>query len=90
MATGEWLLLLDIDHAIDAAELRRLVGLLPMLRGGCAYRPLRRLVDGGRPLQRAANIWLMRLEDFWRVGGYDERLCGSYGYQRYYCCGLHR
>lgn len=79
VAAGEWLLLLDIDHAIGAAELRRLLGLLPMLGRGHAYRLLRQMVGCGSPLKRAANIWLMRREDFWRVGGYDERLCGSYG-----------
>lgn len=79
VATGDWLLLLDIDHAIRASELRRLLGLLPRLPSGAAFRPRRRLVDGAYPLQRAANIWLIRREDFWRVGGYDDRLCGSYG-----------
>ena len=79
VASGDWLLLLDIDHVLPAVELRRLLGLLPMLEPGCAYRPRRRLVDGAYPLARAANIWLLRREDFWQVGGYDERLCGSYG-----------
>lgn len=79
VATGDWLLLLDIDHVISATELRRLLGLLRMLAGGTAYRPRRRLVDGAYPLARAANIWLIRREDFWLVGGYDERLCGTYG-----------
>lgn len=79
VATGEWLLLLDIDHVLPAVEAGRLLRLLPMLKDGRAYRPLRRLVDEAYPLARAANIWLMRKADFWRVGGYDERLCGSYG-----------
>lgn len=79
VAAGDWLLLLDIDHVLPAVELRRLLGLLPMLPEGCAFRPRRRLVDGAYPLARAANIWLIRREDFWLVGGYDERLCGSYG-----------
>lgn len=79
VAHGDWLLFLDIDHTIGAAELGRLLALLPMLPEGRAFRPRRRLVDDAYPLARAANIWLLRKADFWKVGGYDERLCGSYG-----------
>lgn len=79
VANGEWLLFLDIDHAISGAEVGRLLKLLPMLPGKSAFRPRRRLVDGAYGLARAANIWLIRKGDFWRVGGYDERLCGHYG-----------
>jgi predicted glycosyltransferase involved in capsule biosynthesis len=79
VARGDWLLFLDIDHAISAAELGRLMDLLPMLKAGRAFRPRRRLVDEAYALARAANIWLLRKADFWKVGGYDERLCGSYG-----------
>lgn len=79
VATGEWLLFLDIDHAISDGELSKLLGLLPTLPEGAAFRPSRRLVDYAYPLKLAANIWLIRKSDFWRIGGYDERLCGSYG-----------
>lgn len=79
VATGEWLLLLDIDHAIGAEELGRLIDMLPKLAANTAFRPARRLVDDAYPLKEAANIWLIRRADYWRVGGYDERLCGSYG-----------
>lgn len=79
VAQGDWLLFLDIDHTISPVELGRLLDLLPMLSVGRAFRPRRRLVDDAYPLARAANIWLLRKLDFWKVGGYDERLCGSYG-----------
>jgi len=79
VASGEWLLFLDIDHAISAGELGKLYDLLPSLPTGAAFRPARRLVDGAYSLSPAANIWLIRRDDFWRVGGYDERLCGTYG-----------
>jgi len=78
VANGEWLLFLDIDHALPAEGLAKLLRLLPGLRTRTAFRPERRLVSGG-DLKPAANIWLIRREDFWRVGGYDERLCGHYG-----------
>lgn len=79
VATGEWLLFLDIDHAICAEELASLQRALPNLADDTAFRPARRLVDDAYPLKAAANIWLIRRADYWRVGGYDERLCGSYG-----------
>jgi glycosyltransferase involved in cell wall biosynthesis len=79
VATGEWLLLLDIDHVLPATEVSNLLDRLPSLPAGAAFRPARRLVDDAYPLERAANIWLMRTSDYWRVGGYDERLCGHYG-----------
>lgn len=79
VATGEWLLFLDIDHAICADELAKVLDMLPKLAANTAYRPLRRLVDLAYPLKPAANIWLIRRADFWRIGGYDERLCGHYG-----------
>lgn len=79
VAAGEWLLLLDIDHILPLREAERLLAMLPTLRPRTAYRPARRLVDDAYPLGRAANIWLLRKAEFWAVGGYDERLCGSYG-----------
>jgi predicted glycosyltransferase involved in capsule biosynthesis len=79
VATGDWLLFLDIDHAISAEELSKLLGMLPKMGANRAFRPERRLVDEAYPLKRAANIWLIRRADFWRIGGYDERLCGHYG-----------
>lgn len=79
VATGEWLLFLDIDHVLPAEAAPALQGRLRGLRHGAAFRPARRLASAAHGLNPAANIWLVRREDFWRVGGYDERLCGSYG-----------
>lgn len=79
VALHEWLLLLDIDHVLPAEAAQALLRRLSELRTMSAFRPSRRLVSGAHRLNPAANIWLIRREDFWRVGGYDERLCGSYG-----------
>lgn len=79
VATGEWLLFLDLDHVLPAEAAPALLRALPGLAEGSAYRPARRLVSGAYRLSPAANIWLVQQEDFWRVGGYDERLCGHYG-----------
>lgn len=79
VALHEWLLFLDVDHVLPAKAAQALLGRLPGLRARSAFRPSRRLASGAYRLNPAANIWLVRREDFWRVGGYDERLCGSYG-----------
>lgn len=79
VALHDWLLFLDVDHVLPAEAAQALLGRLPVLRPRAAFRPARRLVSGAHRLRPARNIWLIRREDFWRVGGYDERLCGSYG-----------
>ena len=84
VAPDGWLLLLDIDHVLPASAARVLVSSLPTLDKGVAYRPARRLATSRRPLPVAANIWLMYKADYWRVGGYDERLCGHYGTDQEY------
>lgn len=81
VASGKWLLFLDIDHTISAQALGQLIAHLPLLQNETAYRFARQLVSG-KKLSVAPNIWLMRRVDFWRMGGYDERLCGSYGTDR--------
>ena len=78
VARGDWLLFLDVDHVLNEEAAKALMAMLPSLPDG-AYRPRRRLASDAYKLAAAANIWLMRRGDFWRVGGYDERLCGSYG-----------
>lgn len=79
VATADWLLFLDIDHVIGRDELDKLLSLIPDAPRGMAYRPERRLVSGAYKLKPAANIWAIRRMEFWKVGGYDERLCGHYG-----------
>lgn len=73
------MLFLDIDHVIRREELDKLLSLLPATPRGMAYKPERRLVSGAYKLKHAANIWAIRRMEFWKVGGYDERLCGHYG-----------
>jgi glycosyltransferase involved in cell wall biosynthesis len=79
VAEGEWLLFLDVDHVLTAEAARMALRSLRGLAKYCAYRPQRRLISGAYRLSPAPNIWLIRREDFWRIGAYDERLCGTYG-----------
>lgn len=87
LATTEWLLLTDIDHAVPLVTLNRILqGPLDPLN---VYRFAR--VDAPRPwpyaLEACAaykphnDTWLMTRALFFdeRIGGYDERLSGCYG-----------
>ena len=87
LAETDWILLTDMDHALPADTLRRLV--TGKLDDRCAYRFSR--VDAPRPWPYALtdcapykphnDTWLLTREMFFSdgVGGYDERLSGCYG-----------
>lgn len=87
LATTDWLLLTDIDHAVPLVTLRRL--LEGPLDEPNVYRFAR--VDAPHPwpyaLEACAaykphnDTWLMTRALFFdeRIGGYDERLSGCYG-----------
>ncbi len=87
MATTEWLLLTDIDHALPESTLRRILD--TPLDPRCAHRFAR--VDAPRPwpyrldecppYKPHNDTWLMTRAMFFDPGicGYDERLSGCYG-----------
>lgn len=87
LATTEWVLLTDVDHAVPLETLDRL--LRADLDPANAYRFAR--VDAVRcwpyalaecpPYKPHNDTWLMTRQMFFsdRVGGYDERLSGLYG-----------
>lgn len=87
LATTEWILLTDIDHAVPAETLRRILD--GPLDPDCAYKFKR--IDAPRPwpydLSQCAihkvhnDSWLQTRALFFdpRVGGYDETLSGLYG-----------
>lgn len=88
MATTDWVLLTDIDHAMPAETFAKLAAL--DLDPASVYRLAR--VDAVRPWPFALadcairehkmfhpNTWLMTRAMYDAVGGYDERLSGCYG-----------
>lgn len=87
VATTDWLLLTDMDHAVPVATLDRLVsGSLDPLN---AYRFKRVTATKAWPYEPSDctdykmhnDSWLMTRSLFFddRIGGYDERLSGCYG-----------
>lgn len=87
MATTDWLLLTDIDHALPEATLARLV--CGELDTRDAYRFQRVTASTTWPYDPAAqpaykphnDTWFLTKQTFFSpaVGGYDERLSGCYG-----------
>ena len=80
-ASGDWLLLTDLDHVFAATAVRDILALIPTLARR-AYRFRRALASTGKALWPAPNVWLMPRDLFWRIGGYDERHAGTYGTDR--------
>lgn len=87
VATTDWLLLTDIDHAVPGETMARLLD-GPMDQS-CAYK-FRRVtapspwpydVSSCQPWKPHNDTWMMTRALFFddRVGGYDERLSGHYG-----------
>lgn len=81
-----WCVLTDIDHVLPLASANAILGQLDQLDPGKAYY-LDRITTDGRPrtgsrgdeMKPHPNSFLLTRELFWRLGGYNERLCGCYG-----------
>lgn len=88
VATGEWLLLTDMDHMLEADAAARICKLVRegALDAGTCYMLDRIEADTREPTRAPngvpkphPNSFLMTRELFWQIGGYDERACGLYG-----------
>lgn len=79
-AVGDWLLFLDVDHTfmtkIDENEIQHL---------------RKNAVNKFKRTYKGETTWpsgsvLIHKETFFKVGGYDERFCGNYGYEDLFLC----
>lgn len=74
---GETVLRMDIDHYFTPADLKRVsqieVGEKEIIK-------FRRIYKGKR-ISEGKNIYLARVNDIVKVGGYNEVFCGNYGYE---------
>jgi hypothetical protein len=91
LATTQWLLMTDIDHALPETTLRRILD--GPINPQCAYRfsrvdaprPWPYRLDECQPYKMHNDTWLLTRELFFFdngsrfVMGYDERLSGCYG-----------
>jgi hypothetical protein len=76
-APTKWVLLTDMDHLVPTATWRRLI--TGRLSWKQAYTFARK--SGSKLTDRNphANSWLLTVETFDQMGGYDERFAGYYG-----------
>jgi len=87
VAGDGWLLLTDMDHVLaekDAGTLLKLIRKGKLDPEAC-YMLARIEADTGLPtmqngyLKPHPNSFVVTRETYWRIGGYDEEFCGTYG-----------
>lgn len=78
-ATTRWVLMTDMDHVVMRDHVSRMLDFASHgAEPGEYYMPHRRDADG-QALHPHPNSYLMRPNDFWMMGGYDEDFAGVYG-----------
>lgn len=78
-AKNKWLLLTDMDHAVDADVIKKLYKRLSSLDETYIYLFERRDAPDLTFYKPHNDSFFMTKELFWRTGGYDEDLSGFYG-----------
>lgn len=76
-ATTEWILMTDIDHMIPTETLDYITG--EKLNPRTVYKFSRCNAPNLDPYKAHPNTWMMTVEMFDQIGGYDERFSGHYG-----------
>lgn len=78
-AQGPWCFLGDLDHLVTPEMLAFAMSEVP--KPGHFYIFPRRLEGGRESDDYHQNFLLIRKEDFWKAGGYDEDFAGGYGWE---------
>ena len=79
IADTEFLFLCDIDHVLPEETLRMLLDECDAFEKNEIITFPRLWVTTMEMIHPGANIYFMRKDTFWSVGGYDEHLLGFYG-----------
>jgi len=79
-AQTEWVYMTDMDHLVPSDQVGRMLGFVEYCAvTGHYYMPDQRLTSGESVHRPHPNSFLMRVDDFWAMGGYDEDFAGWYG-----------
>lgn len=79
--TTEWILFLDMDTLIDKKMAEQLLEIVKKNQRKTVYK-FNRITENkkdNRYHKIHPKVCLIRLKDFWDIGGYDEDLVGHYG-----------
>lgn len=73
----DWAFMTDMDHLLPASQAEAILALDAQPR--VYYMPDQHLTNGDSLKRPHPNTYLMRVRDFWEMGGYDEDFAGFYG-----------
>lgn len=74
-----WVLLTDMDHMVARHEVGPMLNFVSHSAVKGEYYLPRRVDFDGKPNHPHANSYIFNVDDFWRMGGYDEDFAGCYG-----------
>jgi hypothetical protein len=75
----EWMMILDMDTLVSEHLAENLLELASNNRSGIAYKFSQRFPDSDEEIPHGA-VCLIKVADYWNVGGCEEDLVGNYGY----------
>jgi len=78
-AKNKWLLLTDMDHAVDSRVIKNLWRNVKHFDDECIYMFERKDAPNLTQYKPHDDSYFMTRGMFWKVGGYDEDLSGFYG-----------
>lgn len=75
----EWMMILDMDTLVSEELAQSIISLVSNPRSGIAYKFNQRFPDSDKEIPHGA-VCLIKVKDYWNVGGCEEDLVGNYGY----------
>jgi len=88
-ASAEWIFLNDIDHVLNPYMCNKCIFNHNISNINKLYYNFSRIyISDGQKINSPVNIFLLTKDNFWKVNGYDEDFCGTYGGDRQFLNSL--